>query len=154
LLLIPPLLILAWVTNFVVPVALLWGLVPSVFVAGATIAFGLFISSAAPSGRSAVLLLVAALLMLLAVQGAYAALLNIPPTNRFFDALLFLRLFLRNIQGLMTWISPFHMLDVVLSSSLRGDWLMLLRQVGVALVGTIFWLAASIWMLRRRGVLP
>ena len=154
LLLIPPLLILAWVTNFVLPVALLWGLVPSVFVAGATIAFGLFISSAAPSGRSAVLLLVAALLMLLAVQGAYAALLNIPPTNRFFDALLFLRLFLRNIQGLLTWISPFHMLDVVLSSSLRGDWLMLLRQVGVALVGTIFWLAASIWMLRRRGVLP
>lgn len=154
LLLVPALMILALVTNFVLPVALLWGLAPSVFVAGVTISFGLFISAAAPSGRSAVLLLVAALLILLAIQGAYAALLNIPPTSRFVDALLFLRLFLSSIQGLLSWISPFHMLEVVLSSSLRADWLMVLRQVGVALIGTIFWLAASVWMLRRRGVLP
>lgn len=154
LLLMPGLLILAWAANFVLPVNLLWGLIPSLFVAGVTIAFGLFISAAAPSGRSAVLLLVAALLTLLAVQGAYAALLNIPPTNRFYDALLFLRIFLRGIQGFLTWISPFHMLDTILSAALRADWLVVVRQAGVALIGTIFWLVASIWMLRRRGVLP
>jgi hypothetical protein len=154
LLLIPSLLILAWVTNFVFPTNLLWGLAPSLFVAGVTIAFGLFISAAAPSGRSAVLLLVAALLILLAIQGIYAALLNIPPTSRFFDALLLLRLFLRNIQGLLAWVSPFHMLDTILAAALRADWLVVLRQVGIALIGTIFWLAASIGMLRRRGVLP
>jgi hypothetical protein len=114
----------------------------------------LFISAAAPSGRSAVLLLVAALLVVLAVQGAYGALLNIPPTNRFFDALLFLRQFLRSVQQLLTWISPFHMLDTVLAAALRADWMAVLRQVGIAFVGTLFWLVASIWMLRRRGVLP
>jgi hypothetical protein len=154
LLIVPVLLILAWITNFVVPTGLLWGLVPTIFIAGVTIAFGLFISAAAPSARSAVLLLVAAILILLVIQGAYAALLSIPPTNRFYDALLFLRVFLGSIQGLLSWVSPFRMLDIVLAAALRGDWLNVLQHVGIAIIGTLFWLAASVWAMRQRGVLP
>lgn len=153
-LLIPPLLILAWAANFVLPTALLWGLLPSVFIAGVAIAFGLLISAAAPSARAAVLILVAGLLVLLALQGAYTALLNIPPTSRFYDAFLFLRVFLATVQDLLLWISPFRMADAVLSASLRADWSMVMGQVGVALLGIAFWLGAAIWALRRRGVLP
>ena len=153
-LLIPPLLLLAWATNFVLPAALIWALLPSLLVAGVAIAFGLFISAAAPSARAAVLILVAGLLILLAIQGAYTALLNIPPTSRFYDALLFLRLFLDAVQDLLLWISPFRMVDAVLSSTLRADWSMLIGQVGVALISTVLWTAAAIWALRRRGVLP
>jgi hypothetical protein len=154
LLLAPPLLLLAWVTNFVVPPALLWGLVPSLLVAGLAIAFGLFLSAAAPSARAAILLLVGATLLLVVVQGGYAALLNIPPTSRYYDALLFLRVLLRQTQSFLQWVSPFRMLDAVLGAALRADWVALLRYCGAALLGTVVWLGAAIWALQRRGVLP
>jgi hypothetical protein len=148
------LLLLAWLTNFVLPATLMWGLIPTVLIAGYTVAFGLFISAAAPSGRSAVLILVAGILVLLVTQGAYAALLNVPPTGRFYDTLVFVRVFLRNIQTALLWISPFRMLDVTLSAALRADLGALAQLMGVALLGTVIWLGASIWALRRRGVLP
>ncbi len=152
--LLPALLLLGALTNFVVPPALLWGLVPTVLVAGLAVAFGLFVSAAAPSGRAAVLLLMAAVLLLLAIQGAYAALLNIPPTSKYYDALLFARVVLRQIYGAMLWISPFRMADGMLDAALRGDVFVLLRHVGTALASTALWLGAAIWALRRRGVLP
>ena len=151
---IVPLLLLSWLTNFVVPPALLWGLLPTVLIAGLSVAFGLFVSSASPSSRSAVLILVAAVLVLLAVQGAYAALINIPPTSRYYDALLFLRIFLRDIQNLLQWISPIRMVDAMLDAALRVDLAALALYIGAAILGTVFWLAASVWALRRRGVLP
>ena len=154
LLLAPPLLLLAGLTNFVVPVALLWGGLLSVLVAGLAVAFGLFLSAAAPSGRAAILLLVAATLLLLIVQGGYAALLNIPPTSRYYDALLFLRVLLRSVHELLLWFSPFRMLDAILDAALRADWTALLQYSGAALAGTAVWLGAAVWALRRRGVLP
>lgn len=149
-----PILVLTWLTNFVVPPTLLWGLLPSLFVAGLAVSFGLFISAAAPSGRAAILLLIAATLLLVLVQGGYAALLNIPPTSRYYDALLFLRVLLRQIHGLLQWVSPFRMLDALLGAALRADWMALLQYSGAALLGTVVWLAAAVWAIRRRGVLP
>ena len=154
LLLAPPLLLLAWLTNFVVPSALLWGLVPSLLVAGLAVSFGLFLSTAASSGRTAILFLVAATLLLVVVQGGYAALLNIPPTSRYYDALLFLRVLLRQTHELLQWVSPFRMLDAVLGAALRADWAALLQYSGAALFGTMAWLGAAMWTLQRRGVLP
>ena len=153
LLTLPILLLLAWSTNFVIPTQLLWATIPTLFVVGVTIAFGLFVSAAAPSARTAVLILVAGILILLGLQSAYAALLNIPPTSRFYDALLFIRTILANLQTILSWFSPFRMLDVILTSSLNNDWLVLIRQLGIALVTTAIWLFTAVRMLRRRGVL-
>lgn len=149
-----PLFLLAWATNFVVPPALLWGLPPSLLVAGLAVSFGLFISAAAPSGRVAILFLIAATLLLVVVQGGYAALLNIPPTSRYYDALLFLRVLLRQIHTFLQWVSPFRMLDALLGAAMRADWVALLQYSSAALLGTAAWLAAAIWAIRRRGVLP
>ena len=74
LLTLPVLLILSWVTNFVIPTTLLWAIIPTFFAVGVAIAFGLFVSAAAPSARSAVLILVAGILILLGLQSAYTAL--------------------------------------------------------------------------------
>ncbi len=153
-LLVPPLLLLARATNFVVPISLLAGLVFTIVVAGLGVAFGLFVSAIAPSGRAAVLFFIAATLLLLAIQGGYIALLNIPPTSRYYDALLFGRVFLRNLQGLLRWLSPFRMLDQGLGAVLRGDWMTLVQTIAAALGGTAVWLLAAIAALRRRGVLP
>jgi hypothetical protein len=154
LLTLPMLFLLAWATNFVVPTQLLWATIPTLFVVGVSIAFGLFVSATAPSARSAVLILVAGILILLGLQSAYTALLNIPPTSRFFDALLFLRTILANLQTILSWLSPFRMLDVILTASLNNDWLILIRQLGIALVTTAVWLFTAVRMLQRRGVLP
>ena len=43
---------------------------------------------------------------------------------------------------------------IVLAAALRGDWLNVLQHVGIAIIGTLFWLAASVWAMRQRGVLP
>jgi hypothetical protein len=151
---IPPLLLLVLLTNFVVPTALLWGLVPSIVVAGTSIAFGLFISAAAPSVRAAILILVATLILLLLIQVGYSALLSIPPTNRFYDALLFLRVVLRAVQDFLRWFSPFQMMEAVLDASMRADITALLKHIGAATLVTALWLAAAVWALRRKGVLP
>lgn len=151
---LPILLLLAWVTNFAIPANLLWAMVPTSFAVGVAIAFGLFVSAAAPSARAAVLILVAGILILLGLQSAYTALLSIPPTSRFFDALLFIRTILANLQTTLSWLSPFHMLNVILTSSLNKDWLELIKQLAIALATTAIWLFAAVRMLQRRGVLP
>jgi hypothetical protein len=151
--LVPLLLVLAALTNFVVPVALLWGILPTLLVAGMAVAFGLFVSAIASSGRTAVLLLIAATLLLLAVQAGYAALLNIPPTSRYYDALLYARVVLRNLNTLLLFLSPFRMLDQGLGAALRADWLTLVQNTTAATVGMAIWFGAAVWALRRRGVL-
>lgn len=151
---LPTLLLLAWATNFVIPTQLLWAMIPSLFVVAVAVAFGLFVSAAAPSARSAVLILIAGILILLGLQSAYTALLSVPPTSRFYDALLFIRMVLANLQTLLSWLSPFHMLDIILTSSLNDDWLGLVKQVGIALITTVIWLLTAVRMLQRRGVLP
>ena len=154
LLTLPILLLLAWVTNFVVPMQLIWATIPTLFVIGVTTAFGLFVSAAVPSARSAVLILVAFILILLGLQSAYTALLSIPPTSRFYDALLFIRTILVNLQTVLSWLSPFHMLDNVLTASLNNDWQGLIRQLGIAFITTAVWLLTAVRMLQRKGVLP
>ena len=154
LLTLPILILLAWITNFVIPVNLLWAIIPTLFAAGVTISFSLFVSAASPSARVAVLILVAGILILLGLQSAYTALLNIPPTSRYFDALLLIRTILANLQSVLSWVSPFRMIDVILTSFLNNDWSLLFRQLGIALVATAVWLFAAIRLLQRRGVLP
>ena len=154
LLTLPILLLLAWRTNFVIPLNLVLAILPTLFAAAVSIAFSLFVSAAAPSARSAVLILVAGILILLGLQSAYTALLSIPPTSRFYDAFLFLRTILANLQLLLAWLSPFRMIDVMLKSALNKDWLALVQQVGMALAATAVWLFAAVHMLKRRGVLP
>lgn len=154
LLTLPILLLLAWISNYVIPTKLLLAIIPTIIVVGVTITFSLFVSAAAPSARSAVLILVAGILILLGLQSAYTALLNIPPTSRFFDALLYIRIILAYLQSVLSWLSPFRMLDVILKASLNNDWLALIRQLGISLIMTLIWLVAAVRMLQRRGVLP
>ncbi len=151
---LPVLLLLVWATNFVLPTVLLWAVIPTIFAVAVALAFGLFVSAAAPSARAAVLILVAGILILLGLQSAYTALLNIPPTSRFFDALLFIRSILASLQSILSWLSPIRMLDIILTSSLNNDWAQLLKQIGISLVATAVWLFAAVRMLHRKGVLP
>jgi hypothetical protein len=154
LLTLPLLALLAWFVNLPLPSSLVLGaLISPAFLAPA-IALGLFLSAIAPSGRSAVFLFLLVMALAVGVQAGYSALLQIPPTSRYYDALLFLREFLRTVQDALRWVSPLALLSQGLDAADRGNWreLALLAAAGVA--GTAVWLALAAWAMRRRGVLP
>jgi hypothetical protein len=118
------------------------------------VALGLCISSIAASSRSAMFLFVGVVLLVLGLQVGYQVLLSVPPTNRYYDALLFVRDLLRVINDVLGWVSPTALLSAGLDAVQRAGWVDLLLRLAAALIGCGVWLWLAIWGLNRRGVLP
>jgi hypothetical protein len=146
--------LLAAVTNLPLPATLLVGVLASPALVAPAVGIGLFISAIASSGRSAVFLFATALAIALATQIGYSALLQIPATSRYYDALLFLRELLQAMREALQWISPLELLSQGLDAANRASWRELLLHVVSGLVGAAIWLALAVWALARRGVLP
>ncbi|MBK9944719.1 MAG: ABC transporter permease subunit [Kouleothrix sp.] len=144
----------AWLTNLPFPPLLLVGALLSPLFAATAAAIGLVISASAASSRSAMFFFGATLLVVLAIPIGYTALLSVPPTSRYYDALLFLRGLVRTLRDLLNWISPYALLSASLDAALRASWADLLARLAAGLAGGIAWAALAIWALRRRGVLP
>jgi hypothetical protein len=146
--------LLAAVTNLPLPTALLAGVLMSPALVAPAVGIGLFISAIASSARGAVFLFAAALALVLATQIGYSALLQIPPTSRYYDALLFLRELLQALREALQWVSPLELLSQGLDAANRASWRELLLYVVSGFAGAAVWLALAVWALGRRGVLP
>jgi hypothetical protein len=146
--------VLAAFTNLPLPATLVAGVLVSLALVAPAIGIGLFISAIASSARGAVFLFAAALAVVLAAQIGYSALLQIPPTSRYYDALLFLRELLRVIRETLRWVSPLALLSQGLDAAFRGSWRELLLYVASGIGGALIWLSLAVWALARRGVLP
>jgi ABC-2 family transporter protein len=149
----PLLALLAALTNLPFPPLLLAGVITSPIFAAVAVALGLFISTIAGSSRSAMFFFGATLLVALAIPAGYTALLNIPATSRYYDALLFLRELVRTLRDLLNWISPYALISAGLDAAVRASWGDLLQRLAVGLAGCAGWGALAIWGLERRGVL-
>ncbi|HEX5691723.1 MAG TPA: ABC transporter permease subunit [Roseiflexaceae bacterium] len=150
----PLLVVLGWLTNVPFPPLLLLGALVTPVFALVAVSIGLFISSIASTSRSALFAFVGLVLLVLGVQGGYRALLSVPPTSTYYDALLFVRVLLRTISMAFDWVSPVALLSGGLDAALRANWPDLLLRAGAALVGSAVWLWLAVWGLGRRGVLP
>ena len=150
----PLLVLLAWLTNLPFPPLLLVGALVAPLFALLAVAIGLFLSSVAASSRSAMFLFIGVVLLVLGIQAGYQALSRVPPTSRYYDALLFARGLLLAINNVLDWVSPTALLSAGLDAALRASWLDLLLRVGAALAGSAAWLWLAVWGLNRRGVLP
>jgi ABC-2 family transporter protein len=150
----PLLVLLALLTNVPFPPLLLVGAAVAPVFALAAVALGLFISSIASTSRSAMFVFIAVVLLALGIQGGYRALLSVPPTSTYYDALLFLRVLLRAISAGLDWVSPIALLSGGLDAVLRASWMDLLLRAAAALIGSAVWLGLAVWGLGRRGVLP
>jgi len=146
--------LLAAVTNLSLPTTLLAGVLVSPALVAPAVGIGLFISAIASSARGAVFLFAAALAFVLATQIGSSALLQIPPTSRYYDALLFLRELLQAMREALQWVSPLELLSQGLDAANRANWRELLLYVVSGLAGAVIWLALAVWALARRGVLP
>ena len=141
-------------TNLPFPPSLLVGLLAAPVFAAVAVAIGLCISTLAASSRSAMFFFGATLLVVLAIPIAYSALLSVPPTSRYYDALLFLRDLVRMLRDLLSWISPYTLLSAGLDAAMRSSWGDLIQRLVAGVVGCVVWAALAIWGLQRRGVLP
>jgi hypothetical protein len=146
--------LIAVLTNLPFPPPLLVGLLASPIFAAVAVTSGLCISTLAASSRSAMLLFGATLLVVLAIPIAYTALLSVPPTSRYYDALLFLRDLVRMLRDLLSWISPYTLLSAGLDAAMRSSWGDLIQRLAAGVAGGVAWAALAIWGLQRRGVLP
>lgn len=146
--------LIAVLTNLPFPPPLLVGLLASPIFAAVAVTSGLCISTLAASSRSAMLLFGATLLVVLAIPIAYTALLSVPPTSRYYDALLFLRDLVRMLRDLLSWISPYTLLSAGLDAAMRSSWGDLIQRLAAGVAGCVAWAALAIWGLQRRGVLP
>jgi hypothetical protein len=150
----PIIAVLAALTNLPLPASLIAGVLVSPALVAPAIGIGLFISAIASSARGAVFLFATALAFVLAAQVGYSALVQIPPTSRYYDALLFLRELLQLIRDALQWVSPLALLSQGLDAAFRGSWRELLLYVASGIGGAAIWLALAVWALTRRGVLP
>lgn len=151
---VPLLVLIALLTNLPLPSLLLIGLIPSPIYAATAVALGLCLSCIAGSSRTAIFFFGAVLLAILAIPAGYTALLSIPATGRYYDALLFLRGLLRTLRDMLDWLSPFALIASGLDASVRAGWGDLLVRLLVASAGSIVWTLLAIWGLEKRGVLP
>ncbi len=154
LLTVPALALLAWLVNLPFsPLLLLGVLVSPAFVAPA-VGIGLFLSAIAGTARGAMFTFGVVVVVALAIQFGYTALVQSPPDSPYYDALLFLRDVLRTARDALRWISPLALVGEGLDAALRANWRELGRYVIAGFAGGAVWLALAGWALRRRGVLP
>jgi ABC-type multidrug transport system permease subunit len=146
--------LLAALTNLPFPPLLLVGLLVSPVFAAVAVAIGLCISTIAGSSRGAMFIFGATLLLVLAIPIGYTALLSVPPTSRYYDALLFLRDLVRMLRDLLNWISPYALLSAGADAAIRASWGDLIQRLVVGMAGCAAWAGLAIWGMQRRGVLP
>lgn len=151
---LPLMFALSALVNLPLSPNLLLGAAISPLLVAPAFAIGLFISTIAPSGRSAALFFGLVVALLLAVQLGSSALVQIPPTSRYYDALLFLRESLAAGRGLLSWISPIALLGDGLDAAYRASWMELLTLCIGGVAGCLAWTALAIRTLNQRGVLP
>jgi ABC-type transport system involved in multi-copper enzyme maturation permease subunit len=150
----PVFLVMSLLVNVPFPRLLLAGLLLSPALLAPAIGIGLFLSAIMPTARAAIFGLAAVLAALLVVQIGYSVLLQVPPTSRYYDALLFLRQALQSVRAAVHWLSPLTLLSDGLDAAVRGSWRELALDVASSLVGGVIWLALAAAALARRGVLP
>ena len=154
LLTIPALTLLAWLVNLPFPPPLVAGILVSPAFVAPAVGIGLFLSAIAGTARGAMFTYGVVVVVALAIQFGYTALVQSPPDSPYYDALLFLRDVLRAARDALRWISPLARVDEGLDAALRANWRELGRYVIAGLAGGALWLVLAGWALRRRGVLP
>jgi ABC-type transport system involved in multi-copper enzyme maturation permease subunit len=119
----------------------------------AIIAFGLLVSVWGGRTRTALVYFILIVLLLAALQIADTVVSGIAasanPTEN--DPVLLLRNVLAYINNLVQWISPFAQLGHMMDDLLNGSRASYLVHLGLTLVQTLAFLAASIWILQRKG---
>ena len=144
---------LGWLTNLLIQADLLAVLGLGLLTNGGVVAFGLLVGAWGRTARTAlVLFLLAVLLVLVAEFGTQAIgqLASQTPANRQ-DSLLYLRAVLDGLNGLLFWLSPFAQMSRGMDALLVGEGGRLLLHTGAIVGQAILYFAGAVWALKRGG---
>ncbi len=144
---------LGWMTNLLVQADVLGVLVLGLLANGAVVAFGLLVGGWGRTARTALVLFLLALLLVLVAQfGAPVVeqLASQTPANRQ-NSLLFLRGALEGLNALLLWLSPFAQMSRGMDALLVGDGGRLLLHTGGLLGQLLLYFTGAVWALKRGG---
>ena len=150
-LLLASLALLSWMSGFAltpaIPVSVLLSVVPVAEIVG----FAILLAIGIGRVRSAVLLLIGVVALLLAIEVAYRMVLLVPISDPA-SPVLPLRDTLAALTAAASWISPFAWLERVVDGALAGAWRSALLSLAVALAYAVLMIGLATLWLRHRGV--
>jgi ABC-type transport system involved in multi-copper enzyme maturation permease subunit len=150
-LLLASLALLSWMSGFALTPAILVSLALSVVPVAEIIGFAILLSVGIGRVRSAVLLLVGVVALLLAIEVAYRMVLLVPISDPA-SPVLPLRDTLAALTTAASWISPFAWLERVVDGALAGAWRNALLSLAAALAYAVLMIGLAALWLRCRGV--
>jgi ABC-type transport system involved in multi-copper enzyme maturation permease subunit len=143
--------LLSLMTGFALTSKMPVSLVLSIVPAAVTISFGVLLAVGTSRVRTAVLLLVAVIAVLLGINFAYNLILLVPISDAA-SPVLPLRDTLAALDEIVRWLSPFSHVERVVDAVTRGAWRSAALGLGAALgYAAAVIVLAALW-LRRRGV--
>jgi ABC-type transport system involved in multi-copper enzyme maturation permease subunit len=150
-LLVPYFVFVSILTNLALSWSLAKGIVLAVFSASCIISFSLLVSTATSKMRNSVILIVALLGGFLSIQlaGGILARFN---ENSLTPLVQYLRVSINLMSKGIEWVTPFAPLNKGLQAISTGNEQYYLGSIFFALLYSCFFLAASIAMLRKKGV--
>jgi ABC-type transport system involved in multi-copper enzyme maturation permease subunit len=150
-LLLASLALLSWMSGFALTPAIPVSVVLSVVPVAEIVGFAILLSIGIGRVRSAVLLLVGVVALLLAIEVAYRMVLLVPISDPA-SPVLPLRDTLAALAAVVGWISPFAWLERVVDGALAGAWRNALLSLAAALAYAVLMIGLAALWLRCRGV--
>jgi ABC-type transport system involved in multi-copper enzyme maturation permease subunit len=150
-LLLVSLILLSLITGFELTPTMLVGLAMSVLPAGQIVGLGVLLSVGTSRVRTAVLLLISAIAVLLGINVAYS-LVQLVPIADPSSSILPLRDALSALETGVRWLSPFAYLERVFDEVSSGAWRRVALGLAIAVVYTAIMIGLAAYWLRRRGV--
>jgi len=144
---------LGWLTNLLVQADLLPVLGLGLLANGAVVAFGLLVGAWGRTARTALVLFLLTLLLILAAQfgtPVVEQMASQTSANRQ-NSLLFLRTALDGLNGLLLWLSPFAQMSRGMDALLVGNGGQLLLHTGGLLGQLLLYFTGAAWALKRGG---
>jgi ABC-type transport system involved in multi-copper enzyme maturation permease subunit len=143
--------LLSWMSGFALTLPILVSVLLSIVPVAEIIGLGILLSIGIGRVRSAVLLLVGVVGVLLGIKVAYGMVLLVPISDPS-SPVLPLRDALAALDAACSWISPFAYLERVVDGATRGNWPSALLSLAAAIVYAVVMIGLAAWWLRRRGV--
>jgi ABC-type transport system involved in multi-copper enzyme maturation permease subunit len=150
-LLLASLALLSWMSGFALTAPILVSVLLSIVPVAEIVGFGILLSVGIGRVRSAVLLLVGVVGVLLGIEVAYGMVLLVPISDPS-SPVLALRDALAALDAAAGWISPFAYLERVVDGAMRGTWQSALLNLAAAVVYAVLMIGLAAFWLRRRGV--
>lgn len=143
--------LLSVITGFAVTPAMLASLVVSFVPAAMIISFGVLLAVGTSRVRTAILLLIAVIAVIVGTSFAYNLVLLVPVSDAA-SPILPLRDGLVVLDEIVGWLSPFSYLERVVEGAARGAWQSAAANLALALAFAAAMMALAALWLRRRGV--